>query len=76
MAFKSVLFQQKCVNCIYSCYIRYIRDIYPIKPLVSFLILSFNIRLMRILDHNTMTLKKLTDKFKTANTLTQNENFT
>ena len=31
---------------------------------------------MRILDHNTMTLKKLTDKFKTANTLTQNEHFT
>ena len=57
MASKSVLFEQKCATYITSGYICYICELHPFKSLISFLILSFDKLLMRILDHNTMTLK-------------------
>ena len=55
MASKSVSFQRKCVTYITECYIRC--ELHPIKSLISFLILSFDKLLMRILDQNTMTLE-------------------
>ena len=56
LASKSVLFEQKCVTYIALCYICYIRELHPIESSISFLILSFDKLLMRILDNNSMVL--------------------
>ena len=54
---KVFFFQQKCVTYITSRYIRYTRELHPIKSLISFLILSIDKLVMRILYLNTITLK-------------------
>ena len=55
MTFKSVLFKEKCVIYITSCYICYICKLHPLKSLISLLIHSSDKLLMHIFDHNTMT---------------------
>ena len=42
MAFKSVLFEQKCFTYITLCYIRYNCEPHPITSLISFLIFLIN----------------------------------